>query len=113
MNDSLDVDPLEGSVGREEVAVVHAGCRSNDEVGLRNQGNGTDFSQRRIDLGDKLSNKNLVSSLQMVFVTFSRLRNQGNGTASQRRIDLEIKLNNKKLVSSQSEMNQTKTAFGT
>ena len=65
MNDSLDVDPLEGSVGREEVAVVHAGRRSNDEVRLRNQGNGTDFSQRRIDLGDKLSNKNLVSSLQI------------------------------------------------
>jgi hypothetical protein len=105
VNDSLDVDPLEGSVGRKEVAVVHAGRRSNDEVRLRNQGNGTDFSQCRINLDNKLNNKKLVSSLQIdkhcFFFYFSRLRNQGNGTDfSQRRIDLKIKLNNKKLVSS-------------
>ena len=54
MDDSFDVDPLEGSVGREEVAVVHAGRRRNNEVGLGNQRNGPDLGQRRVDLENKV-----------------------------------------------------------
>ena len=50
MHHALDVDPLEGSVGREQVAVVHPGSRRDQEVRLRDQRHGPELRQARADL---------------------------------------------------------------
>ena len=50
---SFDVDPFQGSVWREKIAVVHTGRRVDDKIRLRNQGDGTQLSEGGVDLRQK------------------------------------------------------------